>query len=197
MQTKLTTERQKEIENLTAAILEGTSFIAVLNDRISKAEEPGSVNKMIDMPTEALEKFAQKLFTPKTKAWMRVTKLIESAQKDPDISVNPDAMEFLSMMKTLSGDAWGHWEISRVLQPLIDQVKSEQAKRNAQSKNEAPRAWVLTEWENRTDKGQSKASFARQYAALAKIKFRDTDKGKDLKVTPVTIARDWLPKAKK
>lgn len=101
------------------------------------------------------------------------------------------------MMKTLSGAAWGHWELSRVLRPLIDQVNSAKASFAATKKNEAPRAWVLTEWENRTDKGQSKASFARQYAALAKIKFRDADKGKDLTVTPETIARGWLPKAKK
>ena len=60
----------------------------------------------------------------------------------------------------------------------------------ARSKNAAPRAWCLSQWESRTDKGQSKASFARQYAPMVKKSF-------SLIVTPETIARDWLPRANK
>ncbi|MBK6558565.1 hypothetical protein [Candidatus Skiveiella danica] len=63
----------------------------------------------------------------------------------------------------------------------------------AKSKNAQPRAWVLSEWHNRTDKGQSKASFARQYAPIVKKRFPKDSAA----VTPDTIAREWLPKAKK
>lgn len=59
----------------------------------------------------------------------------------------------------------------------------------AKSKNAMPREWVLRQWQTRTDKGQSKAAFARQHAALVKRRF-------DLDVTPDTIGRDWLPKGK-
>ncbi len=62
----------------------------------------------------------------------------------------------------------------------------------AKSKNAQPRAWVLSEWNNRQDKGQSKASFARQYAPMVKKRFPKDSAA----VTPETIARDWLPKGK-
>ena len=185
------TEHQNDIDNLTAAIREGSSFVAVLNDRIAEAENSG--NKMIDVPIESLEIFARRIITPKTIAWMRVASLIESAQCDPAISANPGAMDFLQMMKTLSGEAWGHWELSRVLQPLIDQVNSAKASFAASQKhkkNDAPHDWVLSEWKNRTDQGQSKDSFGRQYAQLVNKRF-------GLTVTPGTISRDWLPKTKK
>lgn len=63
----------------------------------------------------------------------------------------------------------------------------------AKAKNAKPRAWVLSEWQSRTDQGQSKASFARQYAPLVKKRFPKDSAA----VTPETIARDWLPKVKK
>lgn len=59
----------------------------------------------------------------------------------------------------------------------------------AKAKNATPRAWVLTEWAIRTDKQQSKAAFARQYVGLVKACY-------GVRVTPETIARDWLPKGK-
>ena len=62
----------------------------------------------------------------------------------------------------------------------------------AKSKNAEPRAWVLSEWTNRQDRGQSKASFARQYAPMVKKRFPKDSAA----VTPETIARDWLPKGK-
>jgi len=67
--------------------------------------------------------------------------------------------------------------------------RSDVKKRQAQAKNEGARTWVAMQWILRTDKGQSKAAFARQHAALVKPRF-------DLDVTPDTIARDWLPKGK-
>lgn len=69
---------------------------------------------------------------------------------------------------------------------------SARARKAAKLKNDKPRAWVLSEWNKRTDKGQSKASFARQYAPMVKKRFPNDPAG----VTAETIARDWLPKAK-
>lgn len=71
---------------------------------------------------------------------------------------------------------------------LMKEARSAIAKNAASKKNANPRAWVQSEWEKRTDKGQSKASFARQYAPLVKREH-------SLLVTTETIARDWLPKA--
>jgi hypothetical protein len=66
--------------------------------------------------------------------------------------------------------------------------RSDVKKRQAAAKNESARSWVFMQWILRTDKGQSKAAFARQYAALVKHRFPK------ISVTPDTIARDWLPK---
>ena len=70
------------------------------------------------------------------------------------------------------------------------QAISQRAADIARQKNAGPRAWVLKEWEDRPDLGQSKASFARQYVPLVKKHF-------DLLVTEDTIKRDWLPKSGK
>lgn len=67
---------------------------------------------------------------------------------------------------------------------------SEHAAEKARSKNMGARAWVLTQWVARTDKGQSKASFARQHAELVKQRF-------GVSVLPDQIAREWLPKKTK
>ena len=64
---------------------------------------------------------------------------------------------------------------------------SQKASQAAKSKNAPARAWVRNEWNNRNDKDQGKAAFARVFVLLVKKQF-------DLKVTAETIARDWLPK---
>jgi hypothetical protein len=143
-----------------------------------------------DRQLKALQRYTDQLFTPQTRAWMRIAELLDAAQVDPAISINPEAVEFLSTMNVLASPAWGHWKLSEVLQPLADHVKSENARIVASQKNEAPRLWVFLKWASRTDQGQSKAAFARQYAPLVKKEF-------GLIVTPETIARDWLPRARK
>lgn len=70
------------------------------------------------------------------------------------------------------------------------QAISQRAADIARQKNAKERAWVLKEWESRTDLDQSKASFARQYVPLVKQRF-----GK--RVTEDTIKHDWLPKTGK
>lgn len=96
----------------------------------------------------------------------------------------PSSVERVNRMweTVSSGLAVGMFEAGKKIEG------STRARKSAQSKNAEPRAWVLSEWQNRTDKGQSKASFARQYAPLVKAKF-------DVLVNADTISRDWLPKA--
>lgn len=183
-------ERQQDLENLKKVILEGESLVADLNERIAAASEPKAVNKVIYVSPEGMQRFFDLLITPKTKAWGRISELLSDAQSDTVISNNPEALEFLSIMKTLSDGAWGHWDLQRVFQPIVDHISSEKASMVARKKNELPRAWVRTEWANRTDKGQSKNAFAKQYCHLVKKQF-------DLSVSSETIARDWLPKANK
>lgn len=62
--------------------------------------------------------------------------------------------------------------------------------KTASLKNETVREWVLNAWEKRPDKGQTKAAFSRDYVHFVKQKFGQ-------KFDAQTIARDWLPKAKK
>ena len=143
-----------------------------------------------DQQLKALQRYTDELFTPQTRAWMRIAELLDAAQVDPAISINPEAVEFLSTMNVLASPAWGHWKLSEVLQPLADYVKSENARIVASQKNEAPRLWVFLKWASRIDQGQSKAAFARQYAPLVKKEF-------GLIVTSETIARDWLPRNRK
>lgn len=55
----------------------------------------------------------------------------------------------------------------------------------ATKKNEEPRRFVAEAWRSRKDVGQSKASFARMFAPLVKMRF-------GVSVTPDRIARHWL-----
>jgi len=75
-------------------------------------------------------------------------------------------------------------------QIFFDKTSSALSAEKARLKNKIPRVWVLSEWENRVDKLQGKAAFARQYAPLVKKQFK-------LSVNATTIERDWLPKTKK
>ena len=103
----------------------------------------------------------------------------------------------LGMLNIHAIDAWIKRNPQRVTAHLLFQIaqagfaagKSQVQRATAAKKNEEPRAWVRCEWRDRSDKGQSKAAFARQYAALVKRRF-------DLDVTPDTIVREWLPKGK-
>ena len=66
-------------------------------------------------------------------------------------------------------------------------ARSKMAAENASKRNLEARAWVLTEWASRTNKAESKASFARRHSALIKQRFKAT-------VSPEQIMREWLPK---
>lgn len=70
---------------------------------------------------------------------------------------------------------------------LMFESRRQTARASAKSKNAAPRAFVVKEWEERTDRGQSKASFARIVAPRVWKKF-------SVKVMPDQIARYWLPR---
>lgn len=64
---------------------------------------------------------------------------------------------------------------------------SQAASKAAQQKNAAARAFVMQAWRKQTDKGQSKASFARMIAPELRRRFA-------VAVTPERIAKYWLPK---
>lgn len=183
-------KRREEAESLVSEAIRLSPDLTTEFMQIVDRMTPNRTVQLIPIPLDAFERYTKELFTPETRSWMRLSEVIDAAQVDPAISSNPEAVEFLSMMKTLAAPAWGHWKLSHVLQPLVDHVKSENARIAASQKNEAPRLWVLSKWESRTDQGQAKAAFARQYAPLVKKEF-------GLIVTPETIARDWLPRARK
>ena len=129
------------------------------------------------------------LYCPESRAWVRLLLELREAQQHPEIATNPEVTKFVDCVVALLHRAGGHLDHKGVLKPLENRLISDHARRAASQKNEEPRAWVLNEWRGRGDKGQSKAAFARQYAALVKRQFR-------VDVTAETIARDWLPKGK-
>ena len=139
---------------------------------------------------ESLHRFVDEKYPPETGAWKRIAHIAREAKSDLWINKSQQAVAFLGMIEAIADRAMGNYSAAEVLSPLSDFLKSEQARRNAQSKNEKARTWVLTEWGKGLDSGQSKAAFSRQHSGLVKSKF-------DLLINPDTIARDWLPKSKK
>lgn len=139
-----------------------------------------------DVVVDAMHYFERGFLSEDERAWLRIVDVMDLALLNPGITNNVHAAEFCSMVRQLAVCARGYSTIDQVLAPLKTAAKSMHASDAARKKNAAPRAWVLKEWNGRTDHGQSKASFARQHASLVKANF-------DLDVTPDTI-RDWLPK---
>lgn len=85
------------------------------------------------------------------------------------------------------------WEFLFAIQKMAFRAGMSHAKRmTALKKNRKAKEWVNQEWEARTDLGQSKNSFGRQYAPMVKKRFPKDSAA----VTPDTIARYWLPKGK-
>ena len=138
--------------------------------------------------------FINSLLTPVMLGWVHTCKHLMNALDDPRVQENAVAV---SLLTTILIEAQGavqdtgkSWFLFDERTKAIKSAISERAKKHAEGKNRTPRAWLIVEWSRRTDKAQSKASFARQYAPLVKRKF-------DLIVTSETIARDWLPKTQK
>jgi hypothetical protein len=129
------------------------------------------------------------LYCPESRAWVRLFLVLREAKQHPEISTNPEVLKFVDCVVALVHQAGGHLDHKGVLKPLENRLRSDHARQVASQKNEEPRAWVRSAWRDRSDKGQSKAAFARQHAALVKRRF-------DVDVTPDTIGRDWLPKGK-
>ncbi|MDO9199299.1 hypothetical protein [Rhodoferax sp.] len=140
--------------------------------------------------TEDMQRFIGDKYPPETGAWKRIAQIAAMARDDQWVKQSESAVAFLGMVEAIANRTMGGDSPSQILGPLSDFLKSEQARKNAQSKNGTVRAWVLSEWNARTDKDQGKAAFSRQYSTLVKKEF-------GLLVTPDTIARDWLPKAQK
>jgi hypothetical protein len=136
----------------------------------------------------------EELQSPAVMAWEHAYRHLKRALQDDAIKANPVVIFMLEKALTTAEDAVGHTGLNDLYQSIERQaVRKAIAKRAAEAaagKNSNPRAWVLIEWAKRTDRGQSKSAFARQYAPLVKKQF-------GLIVNPDTIARDWLPKAKK
>lgn len=151
---------------------------------------PGALMTIGFDSTENMQRFIGEKYPPETGAWKRIAEIATLAKVDQWVRQSESAVTFLGMVEAIANRTMGGDSPMQILRPLSEFLKSDQARKNAQSKNGEMRAWVLSEWNNRTDTAMSKAAFSRQYAALVKSK-------NDLIVTPETIARDWLPKAKK
>lgn len=137
----------------------------------------------------------ERLFSSKEVAsWEAAQGHIENALLDPVVSSTPKVVAMLQDVLGAINDnadrpaseSLDVWDFLRS-DLARKEARTVQARIAAMSKNARPRAWVSSEWINRSDKGQSKASFARQYAPLVKNRF-----GVD--VTPNQIERVWLPK---
>lgn len=131
---------------------------------------------------------------PDTKGGLALLNRLRDACEDETIMASPAALALAKAMTELLADASIGATVDEVFDPLTTlaakQAISNDKRKAAKSKNIKARSFVLSKWEIRTDQGQSKAAFARQYAELLRRNY-------SLNVTPDTIARDWLPTAKK
>lgn len=152
---------------------------------------PGALMELGFNSTEDMQRFIGEEYPPETGAWKRIAELATLAKGDQWVKQSESAVAFLGMVEAIANRTMGGDSPTQILGPLSDFLKSEQARKNAQSKNGEARAWILNAWENRKDKGQSKAAFSKDSVHFLKQKF-----GQKI-VEPETIARDWLPKAKK
>lgn len=142
------------------------------------------------------------LLDPGTRAWDDLLIFLSSVQIPdhipPDSGAGrflPDLLEFMSVHCFEARDTLR--ELAKYLRPreldaeaVAKAARSKMATENASKRNLEARAWVLTRWAARVDKGQSKAAFARQYSKLIKHRFKAD-------VLPDQIAREWLPKKPK
>lgn len=135
----------------------------------------------------------KRLFSPEVIAWEMAQRHIEAAMLDPVIRASPEVMGMLDdVLCAIDWNADDKPDERSVWHFLVSDestkaARSQIARSSAMAKNAKPRAWVVKQWRDRSDAGQSKAAFARQHAALVKTNYR-------IEVTAETIARDWLPK---
>ena len=142
------------------------------------------------------------LLDPGTRAWDDLLIFLSSVQIPdhipPDSGAGrflPDLLEFMSEHCFDARDTLR--ELAKYLRPreldaeaVAKAARSKMATENASKRNLEARAWVVTRWAARVDKGQSKAAFARQHSMLVKHRFK-------VDVLPDQIAREWLPKKPK
>ncbi|MDO8699230.1 MAG: hypothetical protein Q7J75_02205 [Rhodoferax sp.] len=131
------------------------------------------------------------MFSPDALAWEQACQYLTNALNDPLVKGNPVVSFLLGDALDTALDGWFHPNTENLFYRWESlgarEAASSRASNAAKSKNAVPRDWVLSAWNSRADKGQKKAAFSRQYAALVKSKF-------GVIVTPVTIERSWLPK---
>lgn len=131
---------------------------------------------------------------PDVKGRLALSRRLQDACEDEAIKASPVVLSLANTMLSLLSNASIGADVAEVFDPLTTQAAkqaiSSDKRKIAASKNAKPRAWVREKWKNRTDKGESKASFAKQHASLVKHEF-------DVSVTADTIARAWLPKDKR
>lgn len=169
------------------------TYLTAINDTAVTLEAPGVNMTLVLNHKEDVQRFADDYLSPETAAWKSIAGLARKGMSDPIISQSPKALSFLRMIEALADANLGEWPPEKTLQPIADFVKSQQAANNAKVKNQHAREWVLTAWENRSDRTQPKKTFAAEYAELIKQTFKNS-RGLPLVVTPSTIERDWLPK---
>lgn len=135
------------------------------------------------------------LSAPEVMAWEALNRHLQAALGDPAIKSEPTVRGMVEdVLGVIEDNAdWAQTDGEPPLWGFLShheaakQARSFNARMAARSKNAIPRAWVVSEWNDRTDRGQSKASFGKQYASLVKARF-------DVDVTPEQIYRAWLPK---
>ena len=134
------------------------------------------------------------LQTTRSQALEAVARHLQTAYDHPAVRAEPAAQSVLNsaidQLKWLATDPELPDAFVAMANDIACSAIAEHAAEKARAKNAEPRAWVRSKWDARTDKGQSKAAFARQYALLVKQRF-------NVLVQPEHIAREWLPKEPK
>lgn len=142
-----------------------------------------------------MKPFLLSLSDPRNKAWFRFLEILREAKNDPEIATNPVTVGVIEILEVLVEEAHEHSTADDFWKLVKKAVRTEHARAIATKKNAGLRQWVLAEWSQRVDHGQSKESFARSILPLLKKQFPQNQALKTLKAT--TIAHDWLPATKK
>lgn len=161
--------------------------------KVTAVDDGFGLDELYDYQGSLWPKIGELLETPNYLAWRKAGQFIEAAEQDPTVKANPETMQFLDKMGVMMARVGGTSTVQRLLEPFRKEARATLGRNAAQQKNEKnaeAQAWVLEQWQTRTDQGQGKRAFADQYRPLIKKKF-DVDVGTE------QIKREWLRVPKK
>jgi cell division protein FtsL len=180
-------------------LLDGVAIIA------SAKSVFASVHKAMQDAVEASQKsFADSLagidwdrVKTETEAYSALSSHLDAAINDPKVQKSPDILKLIQYISSEIGKT-GIGENDKQFRYLIGtqeakRIASTAASKNAKSKNQAARDFVIEKWSKHIadpSNSKNKKTFAAKILPIVKEEFKIKN------LTANTIERDWLPKTK-